>query len=29
MFDLSIGKLLVLAMVGILVVGPDRLPNLG
>ncbi len=28
MFDLSVGKLLVLAIVAILVVGPDRLPNL-
>ena len=28
MFDLSVGKLFVLAIVAILVVGPDRLPNL-
>ena len=28
MFDLSVGKLLVLVIIAILVVGPDRLPNL-
>ncbi len=28
MFDLSVGKLLVLLVIGILVVGPDRLPTL-
>lgn len=28
MFDLSLGKLLVLALVGIIVIGPDKLPNL-
>ena len=28
MFDLSVGKLLVLLIIGILVVGPDRLPTL-
>lgn len=28
MFDLSVGKLMVLAIVAVLVVGPDRLPSL-